>query len=112
MNRIHPTLCISLCTFASCLHSYFASCLALALHPTLALCTAFALAPHPPPPPFLSYLFTPLALLSGCIQLDSALFHPFSPIITNTPIALCTPAHLFTLALALCLHSLALCTHT
>ena len=111
MNRIHPTLCISLCTFASCLHSYFASCLALALHPTLALCTAFALAPHPPPP-FLSYLFTPLALLSGCIQLDSALFHSFSPIITNTPITLhipaCSLAFAFAFALKLCLCSLAL----
>ena len=35
-------------------------------------------------PPLLSYLFTYLALLSGCIQLDSALFHLFSPTITRS----------------------------
>ena len=64
------------------------------------------------PPPSLSYLFTPLALLSGCIQLDSALFHSFNPIITNTPITLCTPAHSLMFMLVPCLCSLALCAHT
>ena len=64
------------------------------------------------PLPSLSYLFTPLALLSGCIQLDSALFHPFSPIITNTPITLCTPACSLASTLAPRLRSLALCAHT
>ena len=57
--------------------------LTLALHPMLTLRTALTLTPHPP---LLSYLFTYLALLLGCIQLDSALFHSFSLIITNTPI--------------------------
>ena len=64
------------------------------------------------PLPSLSYLFTPLALLSGCIQLDSALFHSFSPIITNTPITLCTSAHSLMSMPAPSLHSLALCAHT
>ena len=63
-------------------------------------------------PPSLSYLFTPLALLSGCIQLDSALFHSFSPIITDTPITLRTPECLLMSTLAPRLCSLALCTHT
>ena len=63
-------------------------------------------------PPSLSYLFTPLALLSGCIQLDSALFHSFSPIITDTPITLHTPECLLMSTLAPCFCSLALCTHT
>ena len=64
------------------------------------------------PPPSLYYLFTPLALLSGCIQFDSTLFYSFSPIITNTPITLRTPACLLTSMLAPCLCSLALCAHT
>ena len=70
------TLHISLFTFASC---------SLTLCPMLTLCSTLILAPHPP---LLFYLFTYLALLSGCIQLDSTLFHSFSPIITNTPIHL------------------------
>ena len=99
-NRIHPTLCISLCAFASHLHLHFTPCshFTLCLHLHL-------------PPPLLSYLFTHLALLSGCIQLDSTLFHSFSPIITNTPITLHTPACLLMFMLVLCLHSLALCAH-
>ena len=64
------------------------------------------------PLPSLSYLFAPQALLSGSIQLNSALFHSFSPIISNTPITLHTPAHLLTSMLAPCLCSLALCAHT
>ena len=65
---------ISFCTFAShsCLH------FALHLHSTYA-CTHTL-------PPLPSYLFTCIALLSDCIQLDSALFCSFSLIITNTPI--------------------------
>ena len=63
------------------------------------------------PLPSLSYLFAPPALLSGCIQLDSALFHSFSPIITNTPITLC-PARSLTSTLAPHLRSLALCAYT
>ena len=54
-------------------------------HTILTLCPALTLAPHLP---LLSYLFTYLALLSSCIQLDLALFHSFSPIITNIPIHL------------------------
>ena len=67
---------------------------------------------HTLPLPSLSYLFAPLALLSGCIQLDSALFHSFSPIITNTPITLRTPACSLASTLAPCLCSLAFCAHT
>ena len=59
-------------------HSHFAPCSHFASQ-------VLILAPHPP---LLFYLFTYLALLSGCIQLDSALFHSFGPIITNTPIHL------------------------
>ena len=104
-NRIHPILHISLCALASCSHMHFA------LHSHLAPC--LHLTPHSHLHlPSLFYLFTPLALLSGCIQLDSALLHSFSPIITNTPITLCTPACLLTFTLASCLCSLALCAHT
>ena len=80
--------------------------LMLALRPVLTFCPVLM------PLPSLSYLFSPLALLSGCIQLDSALFHSFSPIITNTPITLHTPACSLASALTPCLCSLAFCAHT
>ena len=95
-NRIHPTLCILLYAFASCSYLHFSLC----LHSYL---------PSSP-----SYLFTYLALLSGCIQLDSALFHSSSLIITTTPICILshyTLLHTCLLMFALHLHSLALCTH-
>ena len=81
-------------TLCPCLMLTLALCPMLTLCPTLAPCTLHCAHAHTCtlPPPSLSYLFTPLALLSGCIQLDSALFHSFSPIITNAPITLCTPA--------------------
>ena len=53
------------------------------------LCLALALAPCP---------------LSGCIQLDSALFHSFSPIITNTPIHLLSHYALLHTCSRLCSH--------
>ena len=81
------------------------------LHHTHA-CTSPHTHTYTPPSPLLSYLFTPLALSSGCIQLDSALFHPFSPVIADTPITLHTPACLLMFMLTLHLCSLALCTHT
>ena len=58
------------------------------------------------PLPSLSYLFAPLALLSGCIQLDKALFHSFNPITLHTP------ACSLMSVLAPCLHSLDLCAQT
>ena len=59
------------------IHTYHSLCIAPHLHLPLAPC---------PLPPSLHYLFTYLAILSGCIQLDLVLFHSFSLIITNTPI--------------------------
>ena len=73
----------------------------LALYLTLALCPMLALAPHTPSS--LSYLFTPLDLLSGCIQLDSALFHSFSPIIYQ---------HLYHITHSCMLACICICTQT
>ena len=81
-------------------HSHFAPCSYLTPHSCLHL-----------------HLTSPFTLLPACtssyfIRLYSALFHSFSPIITDTPIPLHTPAYLLVFALASCLHSLALCAHT
>ena len=80
-NRICPTLCISLCTFASHSHLHFAPC----SHFTP--CLHFTLHLHLHLTPLLHYPFTYLASLSGCIQLDSVLF---------THLALSLPPPLFT----------------
>ena len=72
-------------------------CLTLALVLCLTPCTCTL--PHACTctlPPLLHYLFTYLASLSGCIQLDSLLFHSFSLIITTSPIHIshfCTLTH-------------------
>ena len=110
-NRIHHTLHISLYAHTlphACTHTLPHTCTLPCAHTShhAHTCTCTL------PPSSLSYLFTPLALLSGCIQLNSALLHSFSPIITDTPITLHTPAHLLTFVLVLHLCSLALCTHT
>ena len=102
MNRIHPTWHISLCALASCSHLHFTPHSHFTLHLHVTLCSH--LAPH-----------TALALaLAPCLPLHSpiSLFHSFSPLITNTPITLHTPAHSLVSMLAPCLHSLALWAHT
>ena len=78
--------------------------LTLCLH--LMLMLMLTLCPHAHTctlPPLLHYLFTYIALLSGCIQLGSVLFHSFSLIITTTPIHILL--HYILLHACLCLHS-------
>ena len=101
-NKIHPTWHISLCALASCSHSHFTPCSHFALHLHVTLCS------HLTPRTML------ILALAPCLPLHSpiSLFHSFSPIITNTPITLHTPACSLISTLAPCLHSLALCAHT
>ena len=109
MNRIHPILHNSLHTF--CLtHAHTLPHAHTSLHACTSHCTCTCTSP-----PSLSYLFTYLALLSGCIHFDSALFHSFSPIITNTPIHILLHYTLLHTCSHLCSHYAStlssLCTH-
>ena len=79
------------CTLPHTLHLHFAPCL------YFALCLHLQLAPFAPLPIYY------LASLSGCIQLDSLLFHSFSLIITTSPIHI---PHSWTLT------HVHVCTHT